>query len=338
VLDAQGLGAARAGRQLFSDLDLLVRRGDRIGIVGPNGCGKSTLLRLLSGQGAPSDHGNVKRGTNLRDGFFDQHLGTLRDDASGLEEIQGIRGDLNVDATRQYLARFRFYGDDPFRKIASLSGGERTRLALAKLLLEPRNLLLLDEPTNHLDIIATEILEQALVDFDGTVILVSHDRRFLETVTTRSVSFEPSGTVVYEGGFADYVESLERRARAEREVSERASAESTAKGRRGRGASPSPLAAPAGADEHRARRAQARELERKEKRLKELEDLVAAGERELGTLRQRLNEAEGGNWAELHEWANKERSLTERVEKMMSEWLNLSEELAKIAAAAGGEP
>src|SRR5262249_8008045 len=115
-----------------------------------------------------------------------------------------VRGDLTVEAARQYLARFRFWGDDPLRVVAGFSGGERSRLALAKLLLEPRNLLYLDEPTNHLDIPAAEILEEALLGFEGTVILVSHDRRFLDNVTTRVVSVRDSKVDIYPGGFTDF--------------------------------------------------------------------------------------------------------------------------------------
>ncbi len=116
VLDAKGLGASRGGRKLFDELELLVRRGDRIGIVGPNGAGKTTLLKLLAGEGGPDDEGEVRRGTNLEEGYFDQHLGSLDISRTAVEEIRSIRGDLNVDGARQYLARFRFYRADPLRK------------------------------------------------------------------------------------------------------------------------------------------------------------------------------------------------------------------------------
>src|SRR4051812_7511403 len=200
VLDVRGAAGVRGGVELFHGFDLLLRRGDRLGIVGPNGCGKSTLLKLLAGNGEPSDRGEVKRGTNLYEGYFDQHLGSLDPKKTAVDEIRSVRGDLNSDGAREYLARFRFYGDDPLRRVSSFSGGESTRLALAKLLLEPRNLLFLDEPTNHLDIPAAEILEEALVGFEGTVILVSHDRRFLETVSPPTVSFQDGKADIYEGG------------------------------------------------------------------------------------------------------------------------------------------
>jgi len=169
VIDAKNLSAERGGRTLFEGFDLLIRRGERIGVVGPNGAGKSTLLKLLAGMGDRElDHGSVKRGTNIQEGYFDQHLGAVNPSNTAIEEVRSIRGDLNAEGARQYLARFRFWGDDPLRVVAGFSGGERSRLALAKLLLEPRNMLFLDEPTNHLDIPAAEILEEALAGFEGT--------------------------------------------------------------------------------------------------------------------------------------------------------------------------
>jgi ATP-binding cassette subfamily F protein 3 len=347
VLEAKGLGAERGGQTLFSGVDLLIRRGDRVAIVGPNGSGKTTMMKILADRGMAGDRGEVRRGTNLRDGYFDQQLGSLDDKKSGVEEIRSVRGDLNVDGAREYLARFRFYGDDPLRKVASLSGGERTRLALAKLLLEPRNLLYLDEPTNHLDIPAAEILEEALVGFEGTVILVSHDRRFLETVSTRTVSFHDGKVDVYDGGFKDYVEALARirnaAARAERPRDRERNAP------RSRQAEPSPpkpkstdapkTAPPgapgpagSGADVHRVRREQARDIERKTKQVALLEARVSELEAEVAHYKKLLVEASGSNWEELHNWAKKERELSSELEKVFKAWVSLSEELGSKGA------
>jgi ATP-binding cassette subfamily F protein 3 len=324
VLEATGLAASRGGKALFSGVELLVRRGDRVGIVGANGSGKTTLLKLFAGLGSNEDRGNVRRGTNLCEGYFDQHLGSLDATRTAIEEIRHIRADYNVDVVRQYLARFRFWGDDPFRKVASLSGGERTRLALAKLLLEPRNLLFLDEPTNHLDIPAAEILEEALTGFEGTVLLVSHDRRFLETVTTRTVAFTSEGVDVYEGGFLDYTQMLERRARHLAETETRDRREREAK-------------VDAGAERHKARLSAARDLEKKRKRVAELERLVAATEAELGELRGKLRDAPGDDWEALHEWAKKEQTVARRLDELMKDWVRSSEELqAREAAEANG--
>jgi len=344
VLEAKGLGAARGGKQLFSGIDLLVRRGDRVGIVGPNGTGKTTLMKLLAERGAADDTGTVRRGTNLREGYFDQQLGSLDKTRTGVEEIRSVRGDLNVDGARQYLARFRFYGDDPLRKVGSLSGGESTRLALAKLLLEPRNLLFLDEPTNHLDIPAAEILEEALVGFEGTVILVSHDRRFLETVTTRTLSFTPHGVDTYEGGFKDYVEALDRQRRASAELKQREASKAPAP--KASAAPPKTSAAPPkgsaqpsnkpAADDREAKKRDHRELERKRKRVSELERQISDLEATLASFREELKTAGAGNWERLHELALKDREYSELLERAMKEWVTLSDELSKQSSVGTG--
>ena len=313
VLEAKGLAAERGGSRLFSDLDLLVRRGDRIGIVGPNGSGKSTLLKLLAGRGQPDDQGSVRRGTNLREGYFDQHLGSLVAERTAVEEVRSVRGDFNIDGARQYLARFRFYGDDPLRQVRSFSGGEHTRLALAKLLLEPRNLLFLDEPTNHLDIPAAEILEEALNGFEGTVVLVSHDRRFLETVTTRTLALGAGGNeiVVHEGGFKDYCETLERQRRATAESSRRPPR------------SPEPKPAPRPSAPPPAKQATSPNLR---KRLVQLESAIAARESELAAYREQLKDA-SLPWERLHQLAEQERSTAQILEALTAEWLKLSDSL-----------
>jgi ATP-binding cassette subfamily F protein 3 len=343
VLEAKGLAAERGGKKLFSGFDLLVRRGDRIGIVGPNGSGKTTLMKLLADRGAAEDSGTVRRGTNLREGYFDQQLGSLEPSRTGVEEIRSVRGDLNVDGARQYLARFRFYGEDPLRKVSSLSGGESTRLALAKLLLEPRNLLFLDEPTNHLDIPAAEILEEALVGFEGTVILVSHDRRFLETVTTRTLSFTSEGVDIYEGGFKDYQDALERKRKADAEARERSAIREPAKKTEARRPSapprpPAPAPAKGGADDYQARRAASREAEKKRKRVGELEKQIADLEGTLASFREELKGSDGSNWERLHELALNDREYSQLLERAMKEWVTLSDELATLERAGAGAP
>jgi ATP-binding cassette, subfamily F, member 3 len=335
VLEAKGLAAERGGKQLFEGVDLLVRRGDRVGIVGPNGTGKTTLMKLLAERGAPEDKGHVRRGTNLREGYFDQQLGSLDKTRTGVEEIRSVRGDLNVDGARQYLARFRFYGDDPLRKVGSLSGGESTRLALAKLLLEPRNLLFLDEPTNHLDIPAAEILEEALVGFEGTVILVSHDRRFLETVTTRTLSFTPDGIDTFEGGFKDYGDALARKRKADAEATERSGRASTPP-KAVRAPAVSPAAAKPAPAERDARKNNARDLEKKKKRVGELEKQIADLEATLTSFREELKNTDGEKWERLHDLALKDREYSELLERAMKEWVTLSDELAKLSNTETG--
>ncbi|HEX8789481.1 MAG TPA: ABC-F family ATP-binding cassette domain-containing protein [Polyangiaceae bacterium] len=311
VLDAKGLGASRGGRALFDGLELLVRRGERIGVVGPNGAGKTTLLRLLAGRGAPEDRGSVKRGTNLQEGYFDQHLGEVDTAVTAVDNVRQVRGDFTTEAARQYLSRFRFWGDDPLRVVSGFSGGERSRLALARLLLEPRNLLFLDEPTNHLDIPAAEILEEALASFEGTVILVSHDRRFLENVTTRVVSVRDGNADVYPGGFRDY-ERVGRR--QEEPPAPKPDAGKKEKER--------------AVDRYEEQRQAARALEKKKRRVQELEAAIAVGEKDLDALRGKLKEAPGDDWEKLAKMAQEEQALQKKVDSMLVEWARLSEEIA----------
>ena len=318
VLEAEGLSARRGGRVLFEGFDLLVRRGERIGFVGPNGAGKSTLLKLLAGRGDPEqDGGRVRRGTNLQEGYFDQHLGEVNPKNTAVEEVRTIRGDFTVEAARQYLARFRFWGDDPLRVVGGFSGGERSRLALAKLLLEPRNLLFLDEPTNHLDIPAAEILEEALVGFEGTVLFVSHDRRFLETVATRVVSVRDGRVDVFPGGFADF---------AAQRV-ERAAAPPEARSKKTQPPPPAKQDDAARRAQHQAQKQGARDRERRQRRLAELEGLIAAGEKQLAEMRARLREDPGGDWEKIAKLAAEEQAVSKRVDAMVAEWTKLGEEL-----------
>ncbi|AKU99729.1 ATPase component of ABC transporter [Labilithrix luteola] len=322
VLEANGLNARRGGRGLFEGVDLLVRRGERIGIVGPNGAGKSTLLKILAGRGNPDlDGGSVRRGTNLKEGYFDQHLGQVDPKKTAAEEVRSVRGDFTVEAARQYLARFRFWGDDPLRVVAGFSGGERSRLALAKLLLEPKNLLFLDEPTNHLDIPAAEILEEALASFEGTVVLVSHDRRFLETVTTRIVSVRDGKVDVYPGGFSDFVSV--QRAREEEARPRKAEPKKPPTAAKAQPTASSEPAAKKG-QQHQAQKQASRDREKQQRRVKDLEELIGAGEKQLAELRALLREDPAGNWEKLAKMASEERALARRVDSLVDEWTKLS--------------
>jgi ATP-binding cassette subfamily F protein 3 len=329
VLEAKGLGAERGGRTLFSGVDLLVRRGERIGIVGPNGAGKTTLLKLLAGRGAPGDAGIIKRGTNLLEGYFDQHLGDVDPARTAVEEIRSVRGDFTVEKAREYLARFRFWGDDPLRRVSGFSGGERSRLALAKLLLEPRNLVFLDEPTNHLDIPAAEILEEALLGFEGSVLFVSHDRRFLENVATRIVAVRDGKAEIFQGGWRDYVaahvapppDPQLSRAPTAHATRPPVSGADTPKTDRKDKENPRQT--------YEEKKLADREREKRKRRIAELENGIALGEAELHALRDELKKDPGGDWGKLAEMAEREQALARKVEAMMNEWAALSDAEAK---------
>jgi ATP-binding cassette subfamily F protein uup len=207
VLEAQGLTQAFAGRTLLKGFDLEVLRGDRIGIVGNNGVGKTTLLRILLGDLSP-DRGTVRRGTQLSVGYFDQTREGLRWDQSIAFNVAEGRDTVTVGGVDRhiysYLQGFLFTPERARTEIRHLSGGEVNRVLLAKLFTKPHNLLVLDEPTNDLDLEMLEVLEEQLLAFDGTLIVVSHDRAFLDNVVTSVLVFEEHGVEEYVGGYGDW--------------------------------------------------------------------------------------------------------------------------------------
>ena len=197
VLDVRKLSFAYPGaRPLFSDLSFSVRRGERILFLGDNGCGKSTLLKLLVGT-LDRTAGRIDFGYHVEVGYYDQENRRLDEDNTVLDELAASYPAMTNTELRSALARFLFTADDVFKRVGDLSGGERARLTLCKLILRSVNLLVLDEPTNHLDIGSREALEEALADFDGTILAVSHDRYFIDRVASRIIELSPTGAVDY---------------------------------------------------------------------------------------------------------------------------------------------
>jgi len=200
-----GVRKAYDGRAVLKGLDLEIWRGDRIALVGPNGCGKSTLLRLVSGR-EPADAGRIEMGEKVVTHYFAQHvLETLQAGSTVLEELQAWSPGRSEGQLRSLLGIFQFSGDEVFKKVEVLSGGEKNRLALARLCLDPGNFLLLDEPTNHLDLPTREALEDALAGYGGTLLFVSHDRYFINRVATKVAAFEDGRVRLYDGGYDDYL-------------------------------------------------------------------------------------------------------------------------------------
>ena len=207
------------GRRVLDDVSCVIQRGDKVGLVGPNGCGKTTLLKLVLGE-LEADSGTVRRGTKLTVAYFDQFRAQL-DDAATLAAVISPGSDfIEINGARKhvvsYLGDFLFPPERARAKVASLSGGERNRLLLARLFAQPANVLVLDEPTNDLDIETLDLLEELLQDYTGTVLLVSHDRAFLDNVVTQILVFEGEGCIcTYAGGYDDNRAAIRARAAAQ---------------------------------------------------------------------------------------------------------------------------
>ena len=208
VLHAEGLTKAYDGKPLFRDVSFDLRRGDRVFLLGPNGCGKTTMLGVLLGSVTP-EAGFVRFGQNVKVGYFEQTQREMMHDKTVLYEIYDEFPSLTVPEIRSLLAAFLFRGEDIEKNMRTLSGGERARVALLKLILRKPNFLILDEPTNHLDVSSREILEEALASFEGTILCVSHDRYFVNRLATRVLSFRGDGVTQIEGNYDAYVALLQ---------------------------------------------------------------------------------------------------------------------------------
>ncbi|WP_248928746.1 ABC-F family ATP-binding cassette domain-containing protein [Paenibacillus hamazuiensis] len=216
VLQVSGLSVGyKPGEPLLRDVSFQLRRGDTAALIGPNGIGKSTLLKTLIGQHTP-DSGSYQWGTNVKIGYYDQEQKGLNPSNTVLDEVWNAFPHLEEARIRTVLGNFLFSGEDVFKKISSLSGGEKARVSLAKLMLEKANVLILDEPTNHLDLYSKEVLESALIDYEGTLLFISHDRYFLNKMAEHMLELDSDGLTAYLGNYDDYIEKKQELAEMER--------------------------------------------------------------------------------------------------------------------------
>jgi ATPase subunit of ABC transporter with duplicated ATPase domains len=205
VISLKGVHKAYGARRIYDGLDLVVRRAERWCVLGVNGAGKSTLLKLVAGASAP-DRGSVALGGSVKMGYFAQHaMEVLEGDRTVLQTLEDAFPQAAQGSLRTLAGCFGFSGDDVEKRCRVLSGGEKARLAMARLLFDPPNLLVLDEPTNHLDLATKEMLIEALADYEGTMLFVSHDRHFLAALSNRVLELTPEGVHVYDGGYTEYV-------------------------------------------------------------------------------------------------------------------------------------
>ena len=205
VLTIEGLSMAFGDKHLFSNISFEIKKGDRIALIGPNGIGKTTLLKILMNELTPIS-GRVREGVNLRTGYYDQAQDHLSENKTIFQELADTYPRLTQTEIRTVLGAFVFIGDDVYKPISALSGGERGRVALSKIMLAGANFLILDEPTNHLDLYSKEILEDALKEFTGTILYISHDRYFINHTATMVLEMEPTGIRRYHGNYDYYLE------------------------------------------------------------------------------------------------------------------------------------
>ncbi|MBW2501319.1 MAG: ATP-binding cassette domain-containing protein [Deltaproteobacteria bacterium] len=208
VLDVQSLGKTYDGKQVFSGVSFQLQRGDKIAVVGVNGAGKSTLMKILAGLVTP-EAGKIKPGHNVRISYFGQHQAQeLPEGLTALQTLAAVAGDMTMTQIRSLLGAFLFRGEEVEKKVDVLSGGEKSRLALAKMIVQPANLLILDEPTNHLDMSSQEVLQEALAQYDGTIIIVSHNRHFVNRFINKVLEIKNGTASLYEGNIEDYLYTL----------------------------------------------------------------------------------------------------------------------------------
>ena len=351
VFDLKGVRKTYGAVTVFRDLSLHIERGDRIALVGPNGAGKSTLMRMLSGTEGPDEGSRVIGHQVITEYFAQDEAVRLDPRLTVYETLQAGSPAGMVPAIRTILGGFLFSGDDVYKKVSVLSGGERTRLAVARMLLRPSNTLLLDEPTNHLDLDSKDVLLEALEDYGGTLIIVSHDRYFVEKLATKIIEIGGGEAVVYPGTYAEFLWS---KAQAERRGSAatapaapqkppRSAADGSAgdsgPGTRGpgRGTRTAATAAPLDRDGRKRqdaeRRKQQRAREGLQRRIAELEARIGVKEAEVKELEASMAAA---GFYDNHDAAkvaiDRHQALMWEVGDLMAQWESLQEHAAESAS------
>ena len=318
VLTIRNLGKAFGSLNLFQHVDIDIRRGERIAVIGNNGAGKSTLLKIIMGM-LPADAGEIRPGARVHVGYYDQEQQVLHPEKTIFEEIQDAYPDMDNTRVRSVLAAFLFTGDDVFKKISDLSGGERGRVSLAKLMLSEANFLILDEPTNHLDIVSKEILEDALREYTGTVLYVSHDRYFINRTATRILELTGETLVNYIGNYDYYLEKKEELTKA---YVPSANAGVSA----GDSKEPEQPAVSAAQQDWKAQKeAQARQR-KKENDLRKLEERIAALEERDRAIDEEFNLPETGTDLPRCQALSREKAeIAEELEGLYEEWELLAE-------------
>ena len=318
VLTVEHLSKAFPGQELFTDINFEIKRGEHVAVIGDNGTGKTTLLKILN-RVVSADSGTYTLGSNVKIGYYDQEHHVLHMEKTIFDEISDDYPTLTNTEIRNVLAAFLFTGDDVFKQISSLSGGERGRVSLAKLMLSEANFLILDEPTNHLDIASKEILENALNDYTGTVLYVSHDRYFINQTASRILDLVNHTFVNYIGNYDYYLEKKEELTTAYAGTS--ASAASDTDNSSANSVSESKLSWQEQKEAQARLRKRQNELKKTEERISELEDRDS----EIDALM--VQEEIFTNSVKCQELAKEKAAIAEELEGLYEKWEELAEEV-----------
>lgn len=317
VLTVEHLSKSFDSHKLFTDVNFEIKRGEHVAIIGDNGSGKTTLLKILNGL-VPADQGTFRLGSNVEIGYYDQEHHVLHSDKTLFEEISDDYPYLNNTQIRNVLAAFLFTGEDVFKRISDLSGGERGRVSLAKLVLSNANFLILDEPTNHLDIMSKEILENALNGYEGTILYVSHDRYFINRTAHRILDLTEGQFVNYVGNYDYYLEKHDTvMAAIEASVPQSADADNT-------------VAAKVAESEvkldWKAQKEEQARLRKKENDLKKCEEQIARLEARVSEIDTEMSDpAIGTQVAKLQELSKEQAACQKQLEKLYEQWEELAE-------------
>ena len=317
VLTVEHLSKSFDSHKLFTDVNFEIKRGEHVAIIGDNGSGKTTLLKILNGL-VPADQGTFRLGSNVEIGYYDQEHHVLHSEKTLFEEISDDYPYLNNTQIRNVLAAFLFTGEDVFKRISDLSGGERGRVSLAKLVLSNANFLILDEPTNHLDIMSKEILEDALNGYEGTILYVSHDRYFINRTAHRILDLTEGQFVSYVGNYDYYLEKHDTvMAAIEASTPQSADADNTAATK----AAESEVKL-----DWKAQKEEQARLRKKENDLKKCEEKIAELEARISEIATEMSDpAIGTQVAKLQELSKEQTTCQEQLEKLYEQWEELAE-------------